>query len=90
MEVEMDRGSGPHDEDSGHSGGDRALDDGAICELFGISKPTVVRWRNAHDFPMPDFYVGPRPFTWQSRVLDWARKQPSISPIGKRPMPPRG
>ena len=68
--------------------GERALDDGAICQLFGISKQTLTRWRKKHAFPEPDFYVGPRAFTWESRPQDWARRQPSDSPLAKRRMPP--
>jgi predicted DNA-binding transcriptional regulator AlpA len=77
------------DGDRGHPG-DRALDDGEICERFGISKPTLNRWREKHKFPKPDFFVGPRPFTWESQTLEWTRKQPSVSPIAKRVVPTRG
>jgi hypothetical protein len=67
---------------------ERALDDGAICQLFsGISKQTLKRWRNKHAFPEPDFYVGPRAFTWERRLQEWARRQPSKSPIANRAMP---
>jgi predicted DNA-binding transcriptional regulator AlpA len=64
--------------------GERALDDGAICQLFGISKQTLTRWRRKHAFPRPDFYVGPRGFTWESRPHEWARQQPSNSSISNR------
>jgi predicted DNA-binding transcriptional regulator AlpA len=67
----------------------RALDDKAICDLFGISRPTLGRWRRERGFPSPDFYVGPRGFTWESRPAEWAARQPSSSPISGREVPLR-
>jgi len=67
-----------------NEGRECALDDGTICKQFGISKSTLLRWRNKHGFPKPDFFVGPRPFTWESRPRQWAARQPANSPIATR------
>ncbi len=66
---------------------ERALDDKAVCDQFGISKPTLSRWRRERGFPEPDFYVGPRGFTWESRPAEWAKRQPASSPLAGREMP---
>lgn len=63
-----------------------AHDNLTICGQFGISKGTLKRWREKRGFPMPDFVVGLREFTWQRRIVEWTEQQPKVHPLhGKHP-----
>ena len=66
---------------------EQAFDDSDICRMFSISKATLMRWRERHGFPKPDFYVGIRPFTWSHKPRAWAASMPSQSPIAGRSIP---
>ncbi|ODT26158.1 MAG: hypothetical protein ABS54_07720 [Hyphomicrobium sp. SCN 65-11] len=59
-----------------------AQDDQAIMVQFGISKPTLRRWRIERNFPVPDFFIGLRGFTWAHRVTAWTEQQPKQNPLG--------
>ncbi len=61
-----------------------AYDNLAICGLFGIKKPTLVRWRSTRGFPEADFVIGLREFTWRSRIMDWIDQQPKTHPMKGR------
>lgn len=69
---------------------DNALDDSKVCAFFGISKPTLNRWRASKDFPKHDFFVGNRGFTWEATVKEWIAQQPTTSPIAGRSIPSKG
>lgn len=55
--------------------GDLALSDKDICRIFGISKPTLIRYRKLHGMPGPSFRVGQSTFTWKSEVESWVAER---------------
>ena len=68
--------------------GDVAVDDPAICATFGgMSKMTLRRWREKHDFPLPAFYVSQRGFTWRSDIQRWIESRPNTSALAGRSIP---
>jgi predicted DNA-binding transcriptional regulator AlpA len=63
-----------------------ADDNVALCNAFGISKPTLERWRAERGFPQPDFVIGLRSYTWRRNVMAWVERQPKDHPMkGQRP-----
>lgn len=63
---------------------DRALGDREIMALLGISKPTLLRYRQVHGLPGPHFRIGQRSFTWRSTVEAWLAER-EAQPIEYQP-----
>lgn len=67
--------------------GDVALDDPKVCERLGISKSTLMRWREKYAAPQPAYFVGQRGFTWQSDLDAWIDSLPSQNALAGKYQP---
>jgi predicted DNA-binding transcriptional regulator AlpA len=65
--------------------GDQAKSDLTLCSFFGISKPTLARWRKKHGLPGPSFRVGQMPYTYASEIDAWLKEREAA---GVEFMPP--
>lgn len=70
--------------DVGAAAPEAADDNMAICAMFGITKPTLERWRANRGFPEADFVIGLRAFTWRRRIMAWIDQQPKEHPMKGR------
>lgn len=65
---------------------DRALSDGEIRAILGISKPTLLRYRKLYGLPGPHFRVGQRSFTWRSAIRAWVAAREAAGTVYQPPM----